>query len=551
MLIKLSISNYALIDSASVGFSNGLTTITGESGAGKSIMLEAIGLILGGRSNFASIRKGEDKCIVEAVFLANSTVNALIKENGLDEYEELTIRRELTQNGRSRAFVNDTPVNVNVLRTLGVELIDLHGQHENLSLQTSGFKFHHLDSFAKASVEFDQYKKAYGELQAIEKRYNDLLDAAAQVRKDKDYFQFQYDELSKSDFSDIELESLEQEVKTLENAKEIIQSLAQAGQISEMDNGIQQQLSEMQRILNGIASYSAPLQKLSERLESISLELRDLTYEVEQSADSVNVDPDQLRTTQETLDELHRLFHKHNVSSIKELESILHDYELKLSGIDSFDDELAGLESQLATNKAVASSGADELSKVRTKSISQFGNEVEGLLHQLGMPKARFVANLKSGQEFGPYGQDQVAFLLDANGDDNLQPIEEVASGGESARLMLALKAVSNQDNKALTMIFDEIDTGVSGEVAKRIGSLMQRLASSNQVLAVTHSPGVAAKGKNHLKIFKHEVGGRMVSQFAQLTEKNRIDELAGMFSGDSITDASRESAKGLLSEDN
>jgi DNA repair protein RecN (Recombination protein N) len=550
MLIRLSISNYALINSASVTFSDGLTTITGESGAGKSIMLEAIGLILGGRSNFTSIRRGEDKCIVEAVFLANDSTNALIKHHGLDQYEELTIRRELTQNGRSRAFVNDTPVNVNVLRTMGVELIDLHGQHENLSLQSSGFKFQHLDAFAKASKDYDQYKEAYKSLQSIEKRYNELIDAAAQVRKDKDYFQFQYDELCKSDFKEMDLETLEGEVKTLENAQEILQSLALAGQISEMDNGIQDQLNEMQRVLNTIAPYSPTFKNLSERIESIHLELKDLTNEVEQSADSVNVDPDKLRNTQNSLDDLHRLLHKHNVSSINELNGILRDYELKLSGIDSFDDELAELQSKLAVRKSETLLAANALSQRRESSVIGFGKEVESLLRQLGMPKARFTANLMKAEEFGLYGQDQLGFLIDANGDDNLQPIEEVASGGESARLMLALKAVSNQDNTQLTMIFDEIDTGVSGEVAKRIGSLMQRLASSNQVLAVTHSPGVAAKGKNHLKIYKQEVDGRMVSQFAELSEMDRIDELAGMFSGDSITEASRESAKGLLSED-
>jgi DNA repair protein RecN (Recombination protein N) len=549
VLNQLIISNYALIERAEIQFQAGLTVITGESGAGKSILLEALGLLLGSRANFGSVRKGEEKCSVEGIFLNPSqTIEQILKENNLDVLKELIVRRELTAMGRSRAFVNDSPVNLQVLKELGRELIDLHGQQENLALQTASYQCQQLDLFAGNRKLFEQYTQQYQAWKRDVQALNELREAATQVRKDQDYFAFQLEEINEVSFDVEAYNDLANELVELENAEDILRSLQSVSSaISGDESGALGAVRQAATEIRSIAKLSTSLTELSERLQSTFVELDDIASEIETVSGRIEINPNRLEMVREQIDAVNKLLHKHGVENLELLKYVKQDYEEKLASIESFDESLTALEKSCKEHHAQAMKTAQALSKTRKNSSTSFDESICKQIAQLGMPKAQFKTEIKPTEELSALGLDQIQMLFDANGGTHLQPMEQVASGGEMARLMLALKSIQSESAEGVTLIFDEIDTGVSGEVAKRIGKLMFELGQKTQVLAVTHLPGVAARGNQHIRIYKEEAGNKMISKLKHLDQNERVEELAGMFSGTSLTEASLESARSLL----
>ena len=551
MLKHLQITNYALIARTEVTFQNGFTVITGETGAGKSILLEALGLVLGSRANFNSIRKGEEKCTIEASFnIKDAAVDLFLKNNGLDIWDELILRREITRSGRSRGFINDTPVGIALLKEISIYLVDLHGQQENISLQTPAYQLKQLDSFSQNTSVLNAYQYSYSALKSIEKQLTQLKDAAAQVRKDEDYFSFQYEELNTIELNEDEFEGLTNELGELEHAEDIQRSLSVVQNVIDGDHesvlsAVRSALSE----LRSVHSYSSKLQELFERMNSSLIELEDLVTECNRVQQSVEWNPNRLEQVRERLDLYQKLLHKHSVISVRELIEIREEYRIKLDGIASYDSELEELENKLITAQNDAKAQAEELSKSRTSVVNQFEAGLTEKVRQLGMAKATVRIELNTDKELGVSGKDSIDILFDANGSKSLVPLRESASGGEVSRLMLALKSILAANDQTPTLIFDEIDTGVSGEVAKQIGTLMKSISSNTQILAVTHLPGVAAKGHHHFKIQKTEEKENVFSRLEQLDENERIKEIAAMFSGHKLTEAALESARNLLQE--
>lgn len=545
MIKELYIQNYALIAEARLSFGNGFISVTGESGAGKTLMLGALNLISGVRADFDVIRKGEEKTVVEAVFEpCSDELIFVIKENSLDAFEQVIIRRELTRAGRSRAFVNDSPVSLSLLKEVTDILFQVHGQHENLIINKSKFQFNQVDGYADQLPILREFQELYKKYQSYKREYNSLIDATIQVRKDQDYFQFQFDELNQLDLNDAQYLSFEEEYNLLEHAEEIIETLTTAQDVLFTDSGVDEQLDQVRRLFASISTYTNGIKNVAERFESIHIELSDLEKDIDQIKDSVDADPKRKRILEERLDELNKQYIKHSVSNIDELKLVLQDYTLKLASIDSFGEELERLEGLTEESKNAAKLLALSLANGRREALEGFTDEVNGLLKELGMPKAEFRVQLKSMEEMNSFGIDEIEMLFNANDSTDLKPISDVASGGEVSRIMLSLKAIHSDKNLNQSMVFDEIDTGVSGEVAKRMGKLMKQLSNNGQIIAITHSPGVAAQGNDHVKIFKEEQDGHVVSMFKTLSEEERILELAAMYSGNHITDAAIESAR-------
>jgi len=552
MLRKLQITNYALIDKAEIDFMPGFSVLTGESGAGKSIMLEALLLVLGSRANFNSIRNGEQKCSVEAEFesISASTIE-LLRNNQLDVLDSLILRRELTREGRSRAFVNDTPVNLNIMKELGRTLVDLHGQQENLALQTQSYQCRQLDIFCDGASMQALFESRFTHWNNVRKQKERLIEQCAKVRKDQDYLEFQLEELSEINLEPTQYEALGEEIKSLEHSEDIIITLNRLLNIMNDENGINTQLSYSVNESNSLSSISSELREINNRLRSAQIELSDLTLEVERMLNSTEVNPERLNVIRENIDAYNRLFHKHSVKSIEELALLKAEYEDRLGKIANQEDELIALEKEEQQVYLELQKIGQQLHKMRAAFIPEFESLLMAQVQKLGMPKAHFKIKLEPLKEPQSNGFDSIEMLFNANGSDHLNPLQAVASGGEIARLMLALKGIQSKSKDSLTMVFDEIDTGVSGEVAKRIGQLMKTLGEKAQIISVTHLPGVAASGDHHLKIYKIEQNNKTLSRVNYLDDKSRIEELAGMFSGNKLNEASLESARNLLTDRN
>lgn len=552
MLRKLQITNYALIDKAEIDFMPGFSVLTGESGAGKSIMLEALLLVLGSRANFNSIRNGELKCSVEAEFgsISESTIE-LLRNNQLDVLDSLILRRELTREGRSRAFVNDTPVNLNLMKELGRTLVDLHGQQENLALQTQSYQCRQLDIFCDGASMQALFESKFIHWNSVRKQKEQLIEQCAKFRKDQDYLEFQLEELNEINLEPTLYDSLGEELKALEHSEDIIITLNRLLGLMNDENGINSQLSYSVNESNSLSSITVELREINNRLRSAQIELSDLSLEVERMLNSTEVNPERLNVIRENIDAYNRLFHKHSVKSIEELALLKADYEARLGEIVNQEDELIALEKEEQQVYAELQKIGQQLHKMRAGFIPEFESLLKTQVQKLGMPKAHFKIKLEPLKEPQSNGFDSVEMLFNANGSDHLNPLQAVASGGEIARLMLALKGIQSKSNDSLTMVFDEIDTGVSGEVAKRIGQLMKTLGEKAQIISVTHLPGVAASGDHHLKIYKIEQNNKTLSRVNYLDDQSRIEELAGMFSGNKLNEASLESARNLLTDRN
>lgn len=549
MLRQLTISNYALIDELSIDIPEGLTIITGETGAGKSILLGALGLLLGQRADTQALQDKTKKCVVEASFgIKGYKLKPFFAENELDYDDTTTIRREINPEGKSRAFVNDTPVNLAVLKELGQRLVDIHSQHETLTLNDSAFQLGVLDAFAGNAELLQEYQAQYGEFRKLQAALADLVNREAQAKKDLDYFQFQFNELEAAQLKEGEQAGMESELETLENAEAIKSGLSKSAHL--LDGGEQNlllSLAEIKNTLAQLAKYNPQIAQLGERANSSFIELKDLCRELEALESDIVHDPARIESLQEKLDAIYRLQQKHGVKSVEELIAIRESLSEKIGAIGSLEEQIAKTEKALAAaEKKVLDSGA-KLRKKRSEAAPKIEKAIRELLAQLGMPKAELKAELADAGQPRESGLDKVTFLFSANAGSSPKPLDKVASGGELSRLMLSLKSLITQLTALPTIIFDEIDTGISGDIAAKAGSIMEQMAASMQVIVITHLPQVASKGRSHLFVHKQEEGKRTVTRIKTLGKQERVEEIAKMLSAGKPGEAAMENAKELL----
>ena len=547
MLKRLYIKNFTLIDELDINLHQGFSVITGETGAGKSIILGAIGLLLGQRADSKVIK---DKCIIEAHFdISRYGMETFFTENDI-EYDpsDCIIRRELTSAGKSRAFINDTPVQLTLLKELGEQLIDIHSQHQNLLLNKQDFQLSVVDIIADNAKSLAQYQQTYRQYQSVSKELEALRDDIAHNRQNQDFLQFQYDELANANLVEDEQEELEQKSDTMSHAEEIKSALYEVDNaLSADETGVVSALRSARNALNGIQSVFPSASELAQRIESSYIELKDISEEISGQLERVDFDPAELDAVNNRLDRLYDLEKKYHVSTVSELIAKRDELKSQLNNIENSDEALAALQQRLDTLKTQAKQEADVLTKRRTKAAQQIEKELQSRLIPLGMPNVRFNIQI-TDDSLGLSGQDKVAFLFSANTSTPLQPVSQVASGGEIARVMLSLKAMISGAVKLPTIIFDEIDTGVSGKIAEKMAEIMQEMGHhERQVISITHLPQIAALGTTHYKVEKEETSQGTISRMTQLSSEERIREIAQMLSGSDISDAAIQNAKQLL----
>lgn len=549
MLHYLRIQNFALIEETEVKFNQGLTVITGETGAGKSILLGALGLTLGNRAEVNALNDKSKKCIIEVQFdLKAYDLKSYFDTNELDYEEITTIRREITPEGKSRAFVNDTPTTLNVIKELGEKLIDIHSQHETLLLKESHFQFELVDAFAQTAQLFVEYKKEFGALQKLNKHLNELVAQELQAKKELDYFQFQFNELEEANIKIGELQQLEEESETLENAEFIKSNLSKSIiAISGGDENLLSLIAGIKQQLHSVSKFGKQFNELYERINSVAIELKELSVDIENTEEDVVYDNVRLEQVNTQLDRLNRLLKKHGISSEEELLQIKQEIETKLQQFSSLE---ANIEK---TNKAIASTEkqcktlAKELSDKRQKALGGIEEKVKEMLSSLSMANAQFKIDLKQQTNLSANGFDSISFLFTANKGIEFKELHKTASGGELSRLMLCLKALLAEKTALPTIIFDEIDTGVSGDVADKIGNILDKMGSKMQVIAITHLPQMASKGKNHLFVYKSDAQHKTISHIKQLNKEERVAEIAKMLSTGNPTETALKNAKELL----
>ncbi len=550
MLKQLYIKNFTLIDQLDIKLYPGFSVITGETGAGKSIILGAIGLLLGQRADSKSIKAGADKCIIEAHFnLSHYDMRSFFDDNEIEQDSEDTIiRRELTAAGKSRAFINDTPVSLSLLKELGEQLVDVHSQHQNLLLQKQNFQMNVVDIIANDANELAVYQQNYNELQQARSQLQEMKDDIERNRQSLDFLQFQYEELVNAHLTEGEQEELEQQSEAMEHAEDIKTALYEADNaLYAEQTGAVSQVRTAMNALNSICTVLPKTTELSERLDSCHIELKDIAEEVSSLLEHTDFDPAQLDQINSRLDRLYELEKKYHAENVEELISQRDGLKLKLSHIENSDEALAELEAKCQQLNVSCQKQADQLTKLRQQAAKKIEEQLRQRLVPLGMPNVRFEVNMTKG-ELTRNGQDLIAFLFSANTSTPLQPVAQVASGGEIARVMLSLKAMISGAVKLPTIIFDEIDTGVSGKIAEKMADIMQEMGQTErQVISITHLPQIASKGSHHYRVSKEETPQGTVSQMQQLSDTQRITEIAQMLSGSQITDAAIENAKQLL----
>ncbi len=555
MLQSLYIQNYALIDRLDIGFGPGFSVITGETGAGKSIILGAIGLLLGQRADVKSIKKGTSKCVVEAKFhIANYGLKPFFEENDLEfDPEECIIRREMTANGKSRAFINDTPASLAQMKVLGEKLIDVHSQHQNLLLNKEGFQLNILDILAQDDKETAAYRQVYNEYRTVCRELDDFIAQAEKSRQDEDYIRFQLEQLNEADLKEGEQTALEQEADTLSHAEDIKSGLYKAQQLIDGEEGGTLPLAkECMQTLQNISEVYAPAKEWTERLNSCYIELKDLSHEISGAEEEVEFNPSRLDYVNERLNLIYSLQQKHHAKTVEELIAVQEDYQNQLNAITSFDDRIAELNRKKEELYSKVLEQAKVLTSLRTASAKHIEEQMKSLLIPLGMPNVRFAVKLEQRKEPDSKGMDTVTFLFSANKNGTLQNVASIASGGEIARVMLSLKAMIAGAVKLPTIIFDEIDTGVSGSIAEKMALIMQDMGKQNrQVISITHLPQIAARGNAHYKVYKKDTETGTNSYIRQLTDEERVQEIAHMLSGTTLTDAAVQNARALLEFEN
>lgn len=550
MLRNLQIENYALIRSLDIRFDKGFTAITGETGAGKSILLGALSLILGNRADTDVLNDKSKKCFVEATFdIRELSLQTFFEENDLDYQDETTIRREINEHGKSRAFINDTPVNLTTLRTLASQLLDIHSQHQNLMLQDSGFRLGILDQYAKDSQLLQKYRSKYAHLKQLENEYAKLKSACAEAALQQEFNTFTVNELEQAQLVAGEQEETEQKIQLLSHAEEIKTHLfAASQQLSENDGeNIIQQLKSVQGECNALSNLGNVFEELKSRLQAVTIELQDISYEISRQENEIEVNPQELERLNERIDLIYTLEHKYQVDNIQALLDLAQRLKAEVNAFSDNKEQLIALERNLQTARTEVMTLAQQLSDARQKVTTSFCQEIEHKLRALGMADSRFEISIKRNEEPQAHGIDSIIFLFSANKGVAPAELSKVASGGEMSRLMLALKSIITDSTLLPTVIFDEIDTGISGETANRVAAVMSTLSEHHQVIAITHLPQLAARGDQHLFVYKENLDEKAVSNIRELNDEERIDVLAAMLSGDSITESARNTAKELL----
>lgn len=550
MLKQLHVKNFTLIDQLDIDLHQGFSVITGETGAGKSIILGALHLLLGQRADCKQIKAGKDKCVVEAHFdLSNYDMESFFNENDIDfEPQDCIVRREVNSNGKSRAFINDTPVSLNTMRELGEQLIDIHSQHQSLLLQKSDFQLNVVDIMAKDGKIMGAYRKAFDDYRHAQEAYKSFEDSYKQNQENEEFLRFQYTELDNAKLSQGEQEETERQIKTLTHAEDIKTGLYTAfnclsgetvGALDQLRNGIDE--------LEKIANLCDGLDELTTRLNSTYIELKDIAGEIETRTDNISYDPQLLQSLTERIDLIYSLERKFHTDTVEELIKKRDDLLSELDGIENGTERLQELKKKMDDTHRQCVAEADKLTKARKNAAALVEREMKARLAPLGIPNVKFAIKFER-KALSPMGADSVSFLFNANGSESLQPISQVASGGEIARIMLSLKAMISGAVKLPTIIFDEIDTGVSGRIAEKMARIMREMGNNNrQVISITHLPQIAALGNVHYKVSKTDSPRGTVSHMRQLNEDERTIELAQMLSGSDVSEAAMENARALL----
>jgi DNA repair protein RecN (Recombination protein N) len=550
MLKSLSVNNYLLIDSINLDFESGFSVITGETGAGKSIMLGALSLLLGKRADTDVLTDKSKKCVVEASFsIDRETYLPLFEQNDAD-FEIITVlRREILPEGKSRAFVNDSPVNLTVLKNIGEKLIDIHTQHENLALGMMSFRTQIVDIAAGTVSDATAYTKLFSNFQNSENQVRDLKKKLAEAQKETDFYRFQAEQIAAASIGDEnELEELEEQSSLLENAVEIKESLLNALNIAtESEFSAEERLKSIRSVISKISGKYKQGVQIAERLDSIIIELKDIYSQLENDADKAETNPRLLESINDRIDLINKLLQKHQVSNIKELKEKYNSYVSFISNCDDLEQEIKDKQNEVIVLEKQVIKTATELSEKRRKSFAGAESEIDAMLKDLGIAHAVFKINNDKSSIPGPQGFDNISFLFSANKSVSPQPIEKVASGGEFSRLMLALKSLVAGAAAIPTIIFDEIDTGVSGEIASKMGKIMSRLSANFQVISITHLPQVAATGQKHYKVYKYTDDKRSYTKIKQLDAEERVNEIASMISGEKLSIQAIENARILL----
>lgn len=549
MIVSLSIENFALIEKLSVRFSDGFTIVTGETGAGKSILLGALGLVLGKRADLSSLKNKEEKCIIEAHFqIKNYHLQTFFEANDLDYEEETIIRREILPSGKSRAFINDTPVNLNELQELSNFLLDIHSQHQTQELSEDAVQFQIIDSVAsnwevisQYTSQLKQYKKYNSELKFKKEFLNSLV-------KEQDYNAFLLDELLLANLKSGEQEVLESQFEKLNNVEFINENLLKSLSIAnEEQYGVLQNLKEIKISIHKIAPFSSEFNALNERISSLLIEFDDIEKELTRLTESVFSNPEELEAINEKLQLIYSLQKKHQVNSVDKLLEIQNDLDAKVLSVVTLETEISSIENQISESEIILNDLAFKIHENREVALPILTNKLSLVLEPLGMANARFDIQLTSKEAFFANGKDEIQFLFSANKGSDFGLLKKIASGGEMSRIMLAVKSVLSEYSKLPTILFDEIDTGVSGEIAYKMGEIMKQMSLNMQVFAITHLPQIAGKGKEHFKVFKVITENQTQSELKLLTKEERIIEIAQMLSGSTISDSALNHAKELL----
>lgn len=552
MLKQLTIQNYALIQNLELSFGEGLTIITGETGAGKSIMLGGLGLVLGKRADFSVLQDKNKKCVVEVVFdLSNYSFQSFFADHDLDFENQTLIRREINPQGKSRAFINDTPVRLEILKSLGLLLVDVHSQHQSLLLGDLSFQLEVIDAIAGNAEDLRRYQSKFDDFKKLEKEWHELEEKSAKASEEVDFLNFQYKELEDLSPVEGEQDALEKEQKMFSNLENIKSELNEVSQsLSEQEGSVVSVLAGLKSKLDNLSNQHEKIKELNDRFKSAFLELDDIASEIQQENENLVFDPERAQLVEDRLSAIYHLEQKHRVNSVGELLEIMHAIDLKLNKISSYEDELKHMKQQIQQASSELRKIAGKLSTKRAKAFPEFKKKAEEIMAMLGMPNATIDWKHEKQEELHRTGLDKVEMLFSANKGSDSQAINKVASGGELSRLMLSIKSILADYKQLPTIIFDEIDSGVSGDIADKMGNILKKMGQHRQVISITHLPQLAAKGQHHYFVYKETNKEKTVSAIKQLTEAERIDHLAVMLSGSSTSQAALDNAKELLKEE-
>jgi len=549
MLTSLSIKNYALIDNLNVDFNDGFSIITGETGAGKSILLGGLSLILGKRADLSSLKDATQKCIIEAVFnISNYNLKPLFKAEEFDYEAQTIIRREILPSGKSRAFVNDSPVNLASLQLLGERLIDIHSQHQTLQLTSNDFQFQVIDALAKNEESLQDYKAELKAYKLLQKEYNELLDFQVEAIKEHDYNSFLLNELEEANLVSGEVEALEEEYETLNNIEGIKENLAEAYQLlSEEQVGVLSSLTKLKNVFQKLTGFSTKYEELYLRANSSLIDMDDLFSNIDELQEDLEANPNRLEVVDAKLKTIHGLMQKHVASDVSELITIKNQLEEKVSITENLDETIQKKQSEIVSKETELNTISQVIHTNRSEVIPQLKKQLETILVDLGMPNAQFIIDVVSSDTFYANGKDELSFLFSANKGGSFNELKKAASGGELSRIMLAIKSVLANYIQLPTIMFDEIDTGVSGEISNKMGDIMLQMSKTMQVFSITHLPQIAAKGHSHFKVYKEDVNEVTQTNLIKLNHDERIVEIAQMLGGSEMSTSAIAHAKELL----